>query len=101
MHGKQSAAVGTLGTPGQPGTGSAGAVSGRNVCAIIGATEAAHTRTNSAPTHVPGTFTHPQTARTDSKGRPARMGMSVTISTADHSDAEKILKLQYLCYQGE
>jgi ribosomal protein S18 acetylase RimI-like enzyme len=29
------------------------------------------------------------------------MGMSVTISTADHSDAEKILKLQYLCYQGE
>ncbi|SEG72986.1 Acetyltransferase (GNAT) family protein [Actinacidiphila yanglinensis] len=29
------------------------------------------------------------------------MGMSVTISTANHSDAEKILKLQYLCYQGE
>ncbi len=29
------------------------------------------------------------------------MGMSVTISTAEHSDAEKILKLQYLCYQGE
>jgi ribosomal protein S18 acetylase RimI-like enzyme len=29
------------------------------------------------------------------------MGMSVTISTADDSDAEKILKLQYLCYQGE
>jgi ribosomal protein S18 acetylase RimI-like enzyme len=29
------------------------------------------------------------------------MGMSVTISTATHDDAEKILKLQYLCYQGE
>lgn len=29
------------------------------------------------------------------------MGMSVTISTADDRDAEKILKLQYLCYQGE
>ncbi|BBA96074.1 putative acetyltransferase [Actinacidiphila reveromycinica] len=29
------------------------------------------------------------------------MGMSVTISTANHGDAEKILKLQYLCYQGE
>ncbi|WP_405579286.1 GNAT family N-acetyltransferase [Streptomyces sp. NBC_01190] len=29
------------------------------------------------------------------------MGMSVTISTAEHGDAEKILKLQYLCYQGE
>ncbi|WP_433888261.1 GNAT family N-acetyltransferase [Streptomyces sp. CA-111067] len=29
------------------------------------------------------------------------MGMSVTISTAEHDDAEKILKLQYLCYQGE
>ncbi|WP_329130162.1 GNAT family N-acetyltransferase [Streptomyces sp. NBC_01476] len=29
------------------------------------------------------------------------MGMSVTISTAEHTDAEKILKLQYLCYQGE
>ncbi|MEW2517523.1 GNAT family N-acetyltransferase [Actinacidiphila alni] len=29
------------------------------------------------------------------------MGMSVTISTAEHSDAEKILKLQYLCYQSE
>ena len=29
------------------------------------------------------------------------MGMSVTISTAAGDDAEKILKLQYLCYQGE
>ncbi|CAG6396446.1 GNAT family N-acetyltransferase [Streptomyces cocklensis] len=29
------------------------------------------------------------------------MGMSVTISTAESSDAEKILKLQYLCYQSE
>ncbi|MDJ0345019.1 GNAT family N-acetyltransferase [Streptomyces sp. H10-C2] len=29
------------------------------------------------------------------------MGMSVTISTADPDDAEKILKLQYLCYQSE
>ncbi|MCZ4118348.1 GNAT family N-acetyltransferase [Streptomyces sp. H39-S7] len=29
------------------------------------------------------------------------MGMSVTISTADQGDAEKILKLQYLCYQSE
>lgn len=29
------------------------------------------------------------------------MGMSVTISTADQDDAEKILKLQYLCYQSE
>ncbi|MFI0942059.1 GNAT family N-acetyltransferase [Streptomyces sp. NPDC021020] len=29
------------------------------------------------------------------------MGMSVTISTAEASDAEKILKLQYLCYQSE
>lgn len=29
------------------------------------------------------------------------MGMSVTISTAEESDAEKILKLQYLCYQSE
>ncbi|WP_335975565.1 MULTISPECIES: GNAT family N-acetyltransferase [Streptomycetaceae] len=29
------------------------------------------------------------------------MGMSVTISTANSGDAEKILKLQYLCYQGE
>ncbi|MCM2418348.1 MULTISPECIES: GNAT family N-acetyltransferase [unclassified Streptomyces] len=29
------------------------------------------------------------------------MGMSVTISTADPNDAEKILKLQYLCYQSE
>lgn len=29
------------------------------------------------------------------------MGMSVTISEADGQDAEKILKLQYLCYQSE
>lgn len=29
------------------------------------------------------------------------MGMSVTISDADEQDAEKILKLQYLCYQSE
>jgi len=29
------------------------------------------------------------------------MGMSVTISAADEQDAEQILKLQYLCYQGE
>jgi ribosomal protein S18 acetylase RimI-like enzyme len=29
------------------------------------------------------------------------MGMSVTISTATGDDAEKILKLQYLCYQTE
>lgn len=29
------------------------------------------------------------------------MGMSVTISAATEGDAEKILKLQYLCYQGE
>ncbi|MDF3288943.1 MULTISPECIES: GNAT family N-acetyltransferase [Streptomyces] len=29
------------------------------------------------------------------------MGMSVTISTATEDDAEKILKLQYLCYQRE
>ncbi|OON82169.1 GNAT family N-acetyltransferase [Streptomyces tsukubensis] len=29
------------------------------------------------------------------------MGMSVTISAAAEQDAEKILKLQYLCYQGE
>ncbi|MFE0137976.1 GNAT family N-acetyltransferase [Streptomyces sp. NPDC059037] len=29
------------------------------------------------------------------------MGMSVTISAADGQDAEKILKLQYLCYQSE
>lgn len=29
------------------------------------------------------------------------MGMSVTISTANPDDAEKILKLQYLCYQSE
>ncbi|MCQ4082712.1 GNAT family N-acetyltransferase [Streptomyces sp. RB6PN25] len=29
------------------------------------------------------------------------MGMSVTISTATDDDAEKILKLQYLCYQRE
>ncbi len=29
------------------------------------------------------------------------MGMSVTISTAGDDDAEKILKLQYLCYQSE
>ncbi|MFF8276275.1 GNAT family N-acetyltransferase [Streptomyces lateritius] len=29
------------------------------------------------------------------------MGMSVTISAADAQDAEHILKLQYLCYQGE
>ncbi|MFG2499059.1 GNAT family N-acetyltransferase [Streptomyces sp. NPDC048441] len=29
------------------------------------------------------------------------MGMSVTISEADEQDAEKILKLQYLCYQSE
>ncbi|AXI80664.1 GNAT family N-acetyltransferase [Peterkaempfera bronchialis] len=29
------------------------------------------------------------------------MGMSVTISVADQSDAEQILKLQYLCYQDE
>lgn len=29
------------------------------------------------------------------------MGMSVTIATADEDDAEKILKLQYLCYQPE
>ncbi|MFD7924091.1 GNAT family N-acetyltransferase [Streptomyces sp. NPDC059740] len=29
------------------------------------------------------------------------MGMSVTISTATHEDAEQILKLQYLCYQSE
>ncbi|MCF3100818.1 GNAT family N-acetyltransferase [Streptomyces roseoverticillatus] len=29
------------------------------------------------------------------------MGMSVTISAATDHDAEQILKLQYLCYQGE
>ncbi|MEW2549754.1 GNAT family N-acetyltransferase [Streptomyces sp. NPDC047002] len=29
------------------------------------------------------------------------MGMSVTISAARAQDAENILKLQYLCYQGE
>ncbi len=29
------------------------------------------------------------------------MGMSVTISAADESDAEQILKLQYLCFQRE
>ncbi|MFF8386652.1 GNAT family N-acetyltransferase [Streptomyces kanasensis] len=29
------------------------------------------------------------------------MGMSVTISAASAQDAEHILKLQYLCYQGE
>ncbi|WP_405784333.1 GNAT family N-acetyltransferase [Streptomyces sp. NBC_00859] len=29
------------------------------------------------------------------------MGMSVTISAATAQDAEQILKLQYLCYQGE
>jgi ribosomal protein S18 acetylase RimI-like enzyme len=29
------------------------------------------------------------------------MGMSVTITTAVDDDAEKILKLQYLCYQRE
>ncbi len=29
------------------------------------------------------------------------MGMSVTITTAAEDDAEKILKLQYLCYQRE
>ncbi|NLU66292.1 GNAT family N-acetyltransferase [Streptomyces sp. HNM0574] len=29
------------------------------------------------------------------------MGMSVTISAADDSDAEQILKLQYLCFQRE
>ncbi|GHC42295.1 GNAT family N-acetyltransferase [Streptomyces cinnamoneus] len=29
------------------------------------------------------------------------MGMSVTISAAAGNDAEQILKLQYLCYQGE
>lgn len=29
------------------------------------------------------------------------MGMSVTISSARGDDAEKILKLQYLCYQSE
>jgi ribosomal protein S18 acetylase RimI-like enzyme len=29
------------------------------------------------------------------------MGMSVTISAARAQDAESILKLQYLCYQGE
>ncbi|GGX91349.1 GNAT family N-acetyltransferase [Streptomyces minutiscleroticus] len=29
------------------------------------------------------------------------MGMSVTISEATDQDAEQILKLQYLCYQGE
>jgi ribosomal protein S18 acetylase RimI-like enzyme len=29
------------------------------------------------------------------------MGMSVTISQAAEDDAEKILKLQYLCFQGE
>lgn len=29
------------------------------------------------------------------------MGMSVTISAADEQDAEQILKLQYLCFQGE
>ncbi|MFE3220465.1 GNAT family N-acetyltransferase [Streptomyces antimycoticus] len=29
------------------------------------------------------------------------MGMSVTISAATADDAEQIMKLQYLCYQGE
>jgi predicted N-acetyltransferase YhbS len=29
------------------------------------------------------------------------MGMSVTIDTATDQDAEQILKLQYLCFQGE
>ncbi|MBT2385199.1 GNAT family N-acetyltransferase [Streptomyces sp. ISL-11] len=29
------------------------------------------------------------------------MGMSVTIAAATEDDAERILKLQYLCYQGE
>ncbi|MBZ4323872.1 GNAT family N-acetyltransferase [Streptomyces huiliensis] len=29
------------------------------------------------------------------------MGMSVTIAAATEDDAEQILKLQYLCYQGE
>ncbi|MGW1076797.1 GNAT family N-acetyltransferase [Streptomyces sp. NPDC002537] len=29
------------------------------------------------------------------------MGMSVTISAATEHDAEQILKLQYLCFQGE
>jgi ribosomal protein S18 acetylase RimI-like enzyme len=29
------------------------------------------------------------------------MGQNVRIATADVSDAEQILKLQYLCYQGE
>ncbi|MEZ0068759.1 ribosomal protein S18 acetylase RimI-like enzyme [Streptacidiphilus sp. MAP12-20] len=29
------------------------------------------------------------------------MGMSVTTSVATEDDAERILKLQYLCYQGE
>ncbi|WP_171172497.1 GNAT family N-acetyltransferase [Streptomyces sp. I05A-00742] len=29
------------------------------------------------------------------------MGMSVTIAAATEGDAEQILKLQYLCYQGE
>jgi ribosomal protein S18 acetylase RimI-like enzyme len=29
------------------------------------------------------------------------MGMSVTTSVATEEDAERILKLQYLCYQGE
>jgi ribosomal protein S18 acetylase RimI-like enzyme len=29
------------------------------------------------------------------------MGMSVTISAATEADAERILKLQYLCYQSE
>ncbi|MEU3877713.1 MULTISPECIES: GNAT family N-acetyltransferase [Streptomyces] len=29
------------------------------------------------------------------------MGMSVTISAAAEADAERILKLQYLCYQSE
>ncbi|MEU5191077.1 GNAT family N-acetyltransferase [Streptomyces klenkii] len=35
------------------------------------------------------------------KGRRGHMGMSVTISAATDHDAEQILKLQYLCYQGE
>ncbi|MEU7039724.1 GNAT family N-acetyltransferase [Streptomyces varsoviensis] len=35
------------------------------------------------------------------KGRHAHMGMSVTISAATEHDVEQILKLQYLCYQGE
>lgn len=43
--------------------------------------------------------THPHGDQGDQGSNP--MGQNVGIGTADVSDAEQILKLQYLCYQGE